>query len=161
MVLGCALEASSSDGDEQWSCPVLLQRRCDTALELYLARKKSCLEEDRLPPLLLLCGGIPGVQLLSSKPSEARAMLEYLCCARGEDMSHVDCVLEEQSVNTVENALFARALLVQTQCSSVHVVTSALHEERAGIIFRKLFQVLFSRSCRMLDCSRSSCVFFV
>lgn len=54
----------------------------------------------------------------------------------GNDPSAEMVVLEKASRNTLENAVYGRALIMQSGVSSILLITSRYHMKRAAILFR-------------------------
>jgi uncharacterized SAM-binding protein YcdF (DUF218 family) len=79
--------------------------------------------------LLLTGGKLPG-----NPSSEAERMAEAL---RQLGVPDEAMLLEPQSINTYENALFSKPILQAYEAEMVLLVTSALHMPRAAAIFEK------------------------
>jgi len=56
--------------------------------------------------------------------------------AKAGDPSPDGVILERESRNTLENAMFGREVILQRQVSSVLLITSRYHMKRAAILFR-------------------------
>lgn len=65
-----------------------------------------------------------------------------------------DLVLEDRARDTVGNAYFTRLLLDGTGISTVHVVSSCYHAERAAYLFEQCFGSAYY--VRTADCYRAS-----
>ena len=90
-------------------------------------------------PVLLLTGGeIEWLNASASNPARQMAeLLEFMGVPRGA------MLLEEQSRNTYENALFSQEILSEINAKSIILVTSAMHMPRARGLFEKLgFEVI-------------------
>lgn len=110
--------------------PLEVKKRIDCALP-YLEHKDIS---------KLICSG--GYTREGVHTSEAAAMKKY-AVKRGADESRI--VLEENSLETIGNALFTRAMIP----SGVKVVifTSKSHMKRALMIFRNFFSDVTGVSC--------------
>lgn len=88
--------------------------------------------QGKAPVILLSGGSIDWMETGESSPAEDMAqLLENLGVPR-------DALwLEEQSLNTYENALYSRQILEQNGIESILLVTSALHMPRAVALFEK------------------------
>jgi len=95
--------------------------RIDRAGDLYFAQKA---------PKIVVSGGS-----LEGPVSEAHGMARVL---RQKAVPEAAIILENNSRNTYENALFSKKIFEQQKFSQVLVVTSALHMPRAIATFRKL-----------------------
>jgi vancomycin permeability regulator SanA len=84
---------------------------------------------------LLLSGGRanPDVPL-----SECEVMRRY---AVENGVAHDEILLEDRSLDTIGNAYYCRALLADRglDISTVHLVTSCYHDDRAGFVFEQCF----------------------
>lgn len=79
---------------------------------------------------LILSGGYT----YGDKVSEA-AYMQGIAIREGVPKSRI--ILEEQSKNTYENALFTKRLAVKAHLHSLLIVTSSYHLPRARIVFRR------------------------
>lgn len=79
---------------------------------------------------LLMTGGAT-----SGRVTEARLMCE-LARSQGIDASRI--VLEERARNTIENALYSKAILSERNWRRALVVTDSFHLPRAWYVFRRL-----------------------
>ncbi len=104
-----------------------LKGRMDTGIELFEA-----IDAD----LLLLSGGRANREV---EKSEAQIMEEY---AVREGIDPELIVLEERSLDTIGNAYFVRKIVDKEDLdniSTIHVVSSCYHMERAEYIFNQVF----------------------
>jgi uncharacterized SAM-binding protein YcdF (DUF218 family) len=80
-------------------------------------------------PLVVLSGGLAFEDGLMSEAASMRAFMRDL------DVPDSAMLLEEQSVNTRQNAQFTTALLRERGISQIVLVTSALHMRRSVLLF--------------------------
>jgi hypothetical protein len=124
LLLGQALESGRN-------ISISLIGRCNLAvnlLQLYSGNNdlsKNLVDERHF---IVLSGG----DAKSLGISEARAMDDFLI---GKLPTSCDIILEEKSLNTVENAVNCLPFIKKMNCSSVHLVTSEFHMPRAKCIF--------------------------
>ena len=96
---------------------------------LYAAR----LYQKGRAPLILLSGGeISWLNEGSSTPSEDMAEILRFIGIPGDAL-----ILENESKNTYENAVFSYELLSERDISRILLVTSAIHMPRAAAVFEK------------------------
>ena len=81
---------------------------------------------------MILSGGFYGDRYLS----EAK----YMWSLVGERIPPGRIILEEHSINTIENARFCRKIMDKIGFNSAVVVTSSWHLRRAGYIFTKTME---------------------
>ncbi|PRY97046.1 uncharacterized SAM-binding protein YcdF (DUF218 family) [Jezberella montanilacus] len=120
VVLGGNTQSNRSNWFEPYSRLTAVDR-IDRAAELYFEKKA---------PHIIVSGGS-----LEGPISEAHGMARAL---RQKGVPEAVIVLENDSRNTYENALFSQKILQQKHWTSVAVVTSALHMPRAIATFKKL-----------------------
>ncbi len=113
--------------------------RVKTALELLHGRSFQGQNQNR-PFFLLFSGGrtVPTVQA-----SEAQVLKNTLIYFLGHEPSSVPMLLDEESLNTMENAFYSKVLLQHMQLSkSIVLVTNTFHMSRAKLAYEKQgFQV--------------------
>ena len=100
-----------------------LQSRLDTAIHRW--------KKDGRP--LVICSGGQTTEGEGANRSEAKAMLQYL--KKKEPRIASSCVLEENSQNTVGNAVESVHILKKHNIKKVVLVTSDYHLPRASYIF--------------------------
>src|SRR3954462_14400288 len=130
IVLGRGVRADGSLG-------LIARGRVDRALELF-AKKVA--------PRIIFCGRSSLVAQGAQTVTEAAAMARY---AASHDLPAIATFLEEESVDTIGNAYFARTRwLDPNDWRSIRVVTSDFHIPRASWLFAKIlgsdFDVAFS-----------------
>jgi hypothetical protein len=129
LLLGQALESGQN-------LSISLIGRCNLALnllQLYTGNKdlnKKLVGERHF---IILSGGDAN----NLGISEARAMNDFLI---GKFPTSCNIILEEKSLNTVENAVNCLPFVKEMNCSSVHLVTSEFHMPRAKCIFESVFK---------------------
>ncbi len=120
IVLGGNTQANRSNWFEPYNRATATDR-IDRAAMLYFA--------GRAPKILVTGGAYEG------RVSEAQGMAKVL---RQKGVPDSAIVLEKESRNTYENALFAERLLKNLPHSKLLLVTSALHMPRALATFQRL-----------------------
>ena len=100
-----------------------LKSRIDTAIHRW--------KKDGRP--LVICSGGQTTEGEGANQSEAKAMLQYL--KKKEPRITSSCVLEENSQNTVGNAVESVHILKKHNINKVVLVTSDYHLPRASYIF--------------------------
>jgi len=120
IVLGGNTQNNRSNWFEPYSRLTAVDR-IDRAADLYFEKKSQH---------IIVSGGS-----LEGPISEAHGMARVL---RQKGVPEAAIVLENDSRNTYENALFSQKILQRQQWTSVAVVTSALHMPRAIATFKKL-----------------------
>lgn len=139
VVLGEALRLNTTT-NSYFASPSLLSRVA-TAARVY--------REKEMP---LLCSGGDAVKCGRTEASVMREILQDIL----KERSDLDIRVEEDSRNTVENALYCRRKMQadfggevpENLC--IHLCTSEYHMERAGLIFDTVFQednVKFIKHC--------------
>lgn len=120
IVLGCGLNKDK--------VTPLLASRINRGIEFY--KKQS---QVTTPPKMIFSGG----QGNDEEISEALAMCRY---AISNGVPEDDCIMEDKSVNTLQNMIFSKAIMEKIKGSSVYnsiFVTNNFHLFRAGIYARK------------------------
>jgi len=117
IVLGRRLDDGGQPGG-------LFLRRLDKALEVYHEKKATGLR-----PRIIVTGGDVGRYGIT----EAQAGRTYLLEEAG--VPSEDLVVEEQSLDTVSNAVYTKLLLLQSGCRTPVVVSSCYHIPRVSFIF--------------------------
>lgn len=120
VVLGGNTQSNRSNWFEPYNRLTAVDR-IDRAAELYFEKKAAH---------IIVSGGS-----LEGPISEAHGMARAL---RQKGVPEAAIVLENDSRNTYENALFSQKILQRQHWASVAVVTSALHMPRALATFKKL-----------------------
>ena len=120
VVLGGNTQSNRSNWFEPYSRSTAIDR-IDRAADLYFENKASH---------IVVSGGS-----LEGPTSEAHGMARVL---RQKGIPESAIVLENNSRNTYENALFSQQIIQQFGWSKVAVVTSSLHMPRAIAPFKKL-----------------------
>jgi len=113
VVLGHALETDGSMAET-------LVKRVDFAVDLY---RKG------ISNLLIMSGGLP-----VNERTEAQNMKEY-AVSQGIDAERI--LIEDQSINTYENAEYTKEILERRKLREIGIITSTVHMPRAQIIFRR------------------------
>ena len=121
VVLGGQTQANRSNWFEPYN-RVTATDRIDRATALYFA--------GRAPKILVVGGAYEG------KVSDAQGMAKVL---RQKGVPEQDIILEKESRNTYENALFTERLLKTQPHAKLLLVTSALHMPRAQASFKRLY----------------------
>jgi hypothetical protein len=116
LVLGQILEKDKS-------LPNTLINRVNKAISIW---KNDCIYECKY--MLLSGGDAAGLGV-----SEASAMRRFIIDQSPELCGNI--MLEEKSMNTVENALYCKDVLEKVSCSCLHLVTNEFHMPRARCIF--------------------------
>ncbi|MBU3107906.1 YdcF family protein [Clostridium gasigenes] len=120
IVLGCGLNKDK--------VTPLLASRIDKSIEFY---KKQA--QVTTPPKIIFSGGKGNDEEIS----EALAMCRY---AISNGVPEEDCIMEDKSVNTLENMRFSKAIMEKIKGSSIYnsiFVTNNFHLFRAGIYARE------------------------
>lgn len=117
IVLGRRLDEGGRPG-------ALFLHRLDKAVEAY--REKTAIG---LRPRIIITGGDLGKQGIT----EAQAGRTYLKDEAGVPAE--DLAVEEQSLDTVSNAVYTKVMLLQSGCWSPIVVSSCYHIPRVSYIF--------------------------
>mmetsp|Transcript_16995 Transcript_16995/g.28796 ORF Transcript_16995/g.28796 Transcript_16995/m.28796 type:complete len:274 (+) Transcript_16995:79-900(+) len=91
----------------------------------------SLLRNEEIEPWLIFSGG----DAVGSGITEASAMLNEYQKIRGVHDAGHKWILEEESRNTVENALLCEPVLRKLGCRTLYLVTSGFHLPRAKLIF--------------------------
>jgi uncharacterized SAM-binding protein YcdF (DUF218 family) len=109
----------------------LLAGRVDAALKFYAKQKKTI-----TPPKLIMSGGKGGDEIRS----EAEAMAEY---AKTKGVPESDILLEDKSVNTLQNMLFSKQIMDAASggkpykaiyaTSDYHVLRTGMYARQAGL----------------------------
>ena len=120
VVLGGNTQANRSNWFEPYNRATATDR-IDRAAALYFA--------GRAPKILVVGGAYEG------KISEAQGMAKVL---RQKGVPDQDIILEKESRNTYENAVFTDRLLKNQPHAKLLLVTSALHMPRAQATFKRL-----------------------
>jgi hypothetical protein len=129
LILGQALESGRN-------LSLSLIGRCNLAvnlLQLFTKNddlKKTIVGERHF--IILSGGDAKGLGV-----SEARAMNDFLI---EKIPSTWTIILEEKSLNTVENAINCLPFIEEENCGSLHLVTSEFHMPRAKCIFESVFK---------------------
>ena len=120
VVLGGNTQANRSNWFEPYNRATATDR-IDRSAVLYFAGKAT---------KILVSGGA-----YEGRVSEAQGMAKVL---RQKGVPEQDIILEKESRNTYENALFTERMLKNQPDSRLLLVTSALHMPRAQATFKKL-----------------------
>jgi hypothetical protein len=102
----------------------LLEQRIKTGLKV--AKSNNCSK-------IILSGGKTSE---GTNISEAQCMKDYIQCL--EMHSNMNLILEEQSKNTIENAIYCKDIIESSSCKVVYLVTSDFHLPRSQCIFSRL-----------------------
>lgn len=102
----------------------LFLHRLDKAVEVYREKQAAGLR-----PRIVITGGDVGRQDIT----EARAGWNYLQKEIG--VPPEDLAVEEQSLDTVSNAVYTKLLLLQSGCRAPVVISSCYHIPRVSYLF--------------------------
>ena len=120
IVLGCGLNKDK--------VTPLLASRINKGIEFYKKQAQVI-----TPPKMIFSGG----QGNDEEISEALAMCRY---AISNGVPEEDCIMEDKSVNTLQNMIFSKEIMEKIKGSSVYnsiFITNNFHLFRAGIYARK------------------------
>lgn len=102
----------------------IFRHRLDRGVEVYREKKRASLEVR-----IIVSGGDLGRRGIS----EAKAGGDYV--QRHLGIPAADLTLEEKALDTVSNAVYAKALILEGGCSTPIVVSSCYHIPRVSYIF--------------------------
>ena len=116
--------------------------KCDfiVVLGCSLSYREVLLDRVRHAVEIFKQGGAPRL-LLSGGPNNSEGtpeshVMREMCTELGAPESAL--VVEDRSLDTLENARFSEAILREHQARRAYLVTSAYHSYRSGIIFRRI-----------------------